>query len=126
MQTNNIAIQPIKAFIRYPSVKLLGQKIDSLGLATTKEKLKAISSLHFPKMLRQLETYLELTSWLHEYVEKYAKIAEPLTSKKTALLQGASIVGSTQCSCTSKTHFSDATSAEIKSFCILQAALSTP
>ena len=57
----NIAINPKKAFIGYPSVKLLGQKVNSLDLSTDKKKLKAIASLQFPYTLASLEHYLRLT-----------------------------------------------------------------
>jgi len=39
----NISISPQKAFIGYPSVTLLGQKVNSLGLSISKEKLRAIT-----------------------------------------------------------------------------------
>jgi len=55
-----ISIKPSKAFLGYPSVRLLGQHVDSLGLATADEKLQAISQLKFPKTLKELETYLSL------------------------------------------------------------------
>lgn len=58
---NNISVNPAKAFIGYPSVNLLGQKVTSLGLCTDEEKLKVIANLTFPKTLGQLETYLGLT-----------------------------------------------------------------
>lgn len=62
LDENNVSIKPSKAFIEYPIVSLLEQKVNSLGLATTKEKLRAISLLQFPKTLRQLETFLRLTN----------------------------------------------------------------
>lgn len=56
-----ILINPKKAFIGYPSVKLLGQKVDSFGLTTDEEKLIVIIKLVFPKNLSLLETYLGMT-----------------------------------------------------------------
>jgi len=47
----NISINPTKAFIGYLLVKLLRQKVNLLGLATTKDKLKAIIALSFPTTL---------------------------------------------------------------------------
>lgn len=126
LRANNIAIKPTKAFIGYPSVQLLGQKVDSLGLATANDKLKAISSLHFPKTLRQLETYLGLIGWLREYVEKYARIAEPFTARKTALLKGSPLFGNARQAYSSKMRFSDPMPAELEAFRLLQAALSKP
>jgi hypothetical protein len=46
-----ISINPLKAFIGFPSIRLLGQHVDSLGLSTAAEKLEAIASLEFPKTL---------------------------------------------------------------------------
>lgn len=67
LRANNISVKPEKALVGYPSVHLLGQKADSLGLATAEEKLKAISRLSFPATLQLLATYLGLTSWLRDY-----------------------------------------------------------
>ena len=53
-----ISIKPIKAFISYPNIHLLGQLVNSLGLTTTEEKLSAITKLEFPEILRDLERYL--------------------------------------------------------------------
>ncbi len=43
-----ISIKPSKAFLGYPTVSLLGQRVNSFGLATAEEKLKAIAQLKFP------------------------------------------------------------------------------
>lgn len=123
LKKNNISVKPTKAFIGYPSVRLLGQKVDSLGLATTEEKLAAIAKLKFPTTLRQLETYLALTGWLREYVEHYAKKAEPLQLRKTALLKGAPIAGTARRAYASKTKFLNPTNEERESYSQLQHAL---
>ena len=60
----SISIKPSKAFLGYLSIQLLGQHVDSLGLATIEEKLEAISQLQFPRTLKDLETYLGLTRQL--------------------------------------------------------------
>ena len=41
----NISIQPTKSYLNYPDVALLGQRINSLGLFTSEEKLKAVRLL---------------------------------------------------------------------------------
>lgn len=61
-QRVNIAIKPSKTFLGFPSVALLGQQVDSLGLSTTKEKLAALNGLRFPHTLKDLETYLGMTN----------------------------------------------------------------
>lgn len=50
-----------KAFLGFPSVTLLGQYIDGLGVSTAKDKLATIRALSFPKTLGNLEMYLGLT-----------------------------------------------------------------
>ena len=59
--SRNISIKPSKAFLGYLSIRILSQHVDSLGLSTKAKKLEAISCLQFLEMLKQLETYLELT-----------------------------------------------------------------
>ena len=46
-QQKRISLSPEKSFLAYPSVVLLGQRVDSLGFSTTDEKIKAITSLTF-------------------------------------------------------------------------------
>ena len=83
MLTNvSILIKPLKAFLSYPSVRLLGQYVDSLSFATAEEKLEAIAQLEFLKNLKVLETYLGLTSWLRQYVPFYAAVLAPLQDRR--------------------------------------------
>ena len=39
---------------------VLGKKVDSFGMFIIKEKLEAITKLAFPKIVKKLETYLEI------------------------------------------------------------------
>ena len=93
-QDKRISIQPEKGFIGFPSVRLLGQHIDSFGLATAEDKIKAISDLQFPATLADLERYLGMTGYLRNYVPFYATIAEPLQERKTQMLKHAPAKGS--------------------------------
>ena len=43
LNQRNIKLAPNKSSIGYPSIRLLGQKVDALGLSTAEEKLAAIS-----------------------------------------------------------------------------------
>lgn len=74
----NIHLSPRKSFLGYPSVQLLGQKVDALGLATAEEKLIVIVNLSFPRTLAQLEKYLGLTGYLRQYIRHYVAIAKSL------------------------------------------------
>ena len=111
-----ISIKPSKAFLGYPSVRLLGQHVDSLGLATADEKLQAISQLKFPKTLKELETYLGLTGWLRQYVPFYAAVAGPLQDRKTLLLGRAPREGASQRNFAAATSLKEPTKQELISF----------
>ena len=89
LDARNLQINPKKFYLGYPFAKLLGQRVDALGLTTTDEKLAAISQLQFLKNLTQLEKYLGLISYLRQYIPHYATIAKPLQERKTYLNQTA-------------------------------------
>lgn len=74
----NILIQPIKSYLNYPDIALLGQQVNSLRLLTSKEKLKTLCLLRYPKILGALEYYLGLIGYLKLYLYYYAQLASPL------------------------------------------------
>ena len=120
----NVSISAKKVFLGYPDVNLLGQKVNSLGLATSEEKLKAISQLRYPKTLGGLEHYLGLTGYLRQYVHFYAQLARPLQDLKTLLLKEAPTKGNPRKVYALKTKLPTASIAEETSFDELQKALS--
>ena len=121
-----ISIKANKAFLGYPTVQLLGQRVDSLGLATSEDKLKAISKLEFPRTLRELETYLGMTGWLRNYIPHYAAVTKPLQDRKKELLKPAPKSGNPRKSYSSRTKLSMPNAKEIASFTTLQSLLSRP
>ena len=78
LSVKKIKLSGKKTFLGYPSIKLLGQRVDALGLATAEEKIKAITQLEFPRNLKALETYLGMTGYLRQYIPFYAQIVKPL------------------------------------------------
>ena len=121
-----ISINPSKAFIGFPSIRLLGQHVDSLGLSTAAEKLEAIASLEFPTTLQQLETYLGLTGYLRQYVPFYAAVSGPLQDRKALLLRRGPSAGPQRKSFSLKTLLESPTPAEVESWKSLQELLSNP
>lgn len=83
----NISIKPIKVFLNYPSVNLLGQHVNSLGLTTAEDKLVAIAAIEYPVMFGDLEHFLNLIGYLCSSVHCYAQIATPLQNLKIVLLK---------------------------------------
>lgn len=122
-----ISLNPKKSFLGYPSVTLLGQRVDSLGLSTSEEKLAAINSLQFPRSLRELETFLGLTGWLRSSIPRYAQRANPLQQRKTELTKA---IPKESKGHTRKRHsgssFYEPTEAELQAFKDLQEAFSSP
>ena len=123
----NIALKPLKTFLGYPTIALLSQKVDSLGLATADEKLEAISKLEFPRTLKHLETYLGKTGWLRHYIPYYAQKADALQKRKTRLLKASSTAkGNGRKAFSRNTSVDASTATEIDSFEQLQSAFSQP
>ena len=94
-------MSPKKSFLSYPSVKLLNFNIDAFSMSTTKECLQAFYNLNFPCSLQVLKSYLGASGFLRHLIPYYAKLAEPLQLRKTALLaeghaQGYIIAGHPQ------------------------------
>ncbi|RWA03570.1 hypothetical protein EKO27_g11536 [Xylaria grammica] len=85
-KSKNIAINPKKSFIGYPSVELLGFQVDGLGMATSKDRLEAFRNLAFPRQLKALEQYIGATGFLRRLIPYYARLIEPLQQRKTSLL----------------------------------------
>ena len=84
--SKNIAISPTKSFIGYPSVDLLGFRVNGFGYSTTAQKVHAFQALAFPDRLKALESYIGATGFLRHLIPYYAKLIEPLQQRKTALL----------------------------------------
>lgn len=105
---------------------LLGQRVDSLGLTTAEDKLRAIRLLIYPETLGALEYYLGLTGYLRSYVHFYAQLAEPLQLLKTSLLRAVPVGGQQRQAYASKTRLDPPTTQELASFEGLQKALSSP
>ena len=87
LRSKNVSLAPTKSYLGYPSVMLLGQRVDSLGITTAEEKIRAITALKFPGTLRELETFLGLTGWLRSSIPRYAQRAQALQDRKTRLTQ---------------------------------------
>ncbi len=123
----NIHLSPRKSFLGYPSVQLLGQKVDALGLATAEEKLAAISNLSFPRTLTQLEKYLGLTGYLRQYIAHYAAISKPLQLRKTFLNKSRQgMQGNARKRMASSTYLTVPTPKELNAFHQLQKSFASP
>ena len=60
-QNRNIILKLFKTFLSYFIIVLLRQKVSSLRMTVSVEKLKIISKIEFSKTLKQLKIYLSKT-----------------------------------------------------------------
>ena len=67
-----------KFFLTYSSVTLLNQRVNSLDMSITAEKIVAIISLRFSLSLRDLEIFMRLTDWLRSSISRYAQRVQSL------------------------------------------------
>lgn len=99
----NITIKPSRTSLGYESIDLLGQRVNAVGLASSKSKLEATAKIQFLSTLSELETYLGMTGYLRKFVPFYAGIAKPLQGLKISLLRGAPTQGSSRRNFSTKT-----------------------
>ena len=128
LDQRNIKLAAKKSFVGYPSIHLLGQRVDALGLSTAEEKLAAITTLEIPRTLKDLETYLGMTGYLRQYAPYYAKVVKPLQERKTLLIQGLrkDVEGNVRKKEVARTSLSRVTPAELDAFHQLQTLFSRP
>jgi hypothetical protein len=129
-QDKNISLSSKKSFLGYPSVELLGFRVDGLGLYNTSDRIKTIRELRFPATLQQLEKFIGLTGYLRHLIPRYSQRVNPLQRRKTAMLSvartdGKLPKGSSRKQYTRRADFTP-TKEELNAFTDLQAALTGP
>src|SRR5438045_6460620 len=62
LSNKGFTIKAKKAFIGYQSIEVLGHQVDCLGLSSMAEKTEAIRKIEFPANLKDLESFIGLTS----------------------------------------------------------------
>ena len=127
VRNKRISIAPKKFFLGYPSIILLGQRVDSLGLTTFEEKIAVIKALRFPLSLRDLEIFLGMTGWLRSSIERYAQKAKALQDRKTMMTRTlpTGFKGPGRKNQSSRLELKESTEAEWKSFTDLKNAFAT-
>ena len=116
----DIVLKSTKFFLSYSSVQLLEQKIDTLDLTISVNKLQAISELNFSKFLKDLEIYLNMINYLQQYILYYTQVFTSFQSCKIMLLKNVSSSGWARKIESSKANLLMSTSAELESFHQLQ------
>ena len=74
----NVTLKPKKAYVGFLDIRLLGQHVDGLGLATLQERVKAIKNIQEPIDVKQLDKFLGITGYLRSKIPWYSQLVEPL------------------------------------------------
>ena len=81
-----ISLNRVKTYLKYLSIILLDQWVNRFGMIISEKWIMIIQELKFLKTLKNLEIYLNLIDWLHQYILYYAQLTESLQNKKMILL----------------------------------------
>ena len=76
-----------KSFLNYSFIMLLEQRVDSLDLSISIEKITTITFLRFSQSLKNLKHFFDLIDWLRHCINRYAQFIETLQIKKTTLIK---------------------------------------
>ena len=113
----------IKSYLKYSSITLLGQKVDSLNMFISAEKIVVIIALHFSNNLKKIDHFLDLIEYLRSSILKYAQRINSLQEKKiTFIRQLFNIKKSFKKRETTKMRLQDSIHDKIHSFKNLQSA----
>ena len=104
-----ISLAVTKFFLTYSSVTLLNQRVNSLDMSITAEKIVAIISLRFSLSLRDLEIFMRLTDWLRSSISRYAQRVQSLQERKIALTKSVTVSDSARKRQAIKTQLYDLT-----------------
>lgn len=79
MQQHSLHANAQKCSFGATSINYLGHVISQQGVATEREKVKAILDWPLPTTLKQLRGFLGLTGYYRRFIKDYGKVAKPLT-----------------------------------------------
>ena len=116
----NLAID--KSFLFYSSITLLNQKINSLDMFISAEKIIAIISLRFSFNLRNLKIFMKLIDWFRSFISRYVQRVQSLQKRKITLTKKVIVSDSTRKRQTNKTQLYDSTHEKRATFRNLQVA----
>lgn len=77
-----LTANPSKSVFAMSRLRFLGNIISGEGVHVDPEKLQAIQRLEPPKNIKQLRSFLGMTSFFSKFIADYARIAAPLNNLK--------------------------------------------
>ena len=77
----------IKFYLKYSSIILLNQKVDSLNMSISTKKIAVIIILRFLNNLKKIDHFLDLIEYLRSSISKYAQRVNSLQKKKIIFIK---------------------------------------
>ncbi|CAF4354949.1 unnamed protein product [Rotaria sp. Silwood2] len=80
IQASGLILHISKCQFCKTKIKYLGHVVSQSGIEPDPDKIRAVRDYSVPTRLKEVRTFLGLTSYYRRFIKKYATIAEPLTS----------------------------------------------
>ena len=94
--------------------------MNSLKFVIFEKKMKTIAKLHFSRIFRQLEIYLDSTNWLRDYISHYANIFKSFQNRKIEFFRNEFVVENVRRIYFNKIRFQYFIEQKLTSFDVLQ------
>ena len=78
LEENNLYVKPEKCRWKVREVEFLGVVIGSEGIKMEEEKVKGVLEWPTPKCIKDIQKFLGLANYYHQFIEGFASIARPL------------------------------------------------
>ena len=79
LRNAGLQLKPSKCHFGVNEIKLLGFIVSDQGIATDPAKVEVIQNLPSPSSVKEVRTFLGMTSYYRQFVPNYATVSEPLT-----------------------------------------------
>jgi hypothetical protein len=82
IRASGLQLTSTKCWIGYPDVTMLGMQISRYGLATTEEKVTAVTALPVPTTMAVLDSVVGMFGYYRNFIRNFSRIAKPLNDPK--------------------------------------------
>ena len=79
LQNADLKVKPEKSLFHVKEVHFLGFIVTPEGLQMDPEKIRSVVEWPTPKNVKEVQSFLEFANFYRKFIEKYSKIATPLT-----------------------------------------------